>query len=130
MTNIYAWAATQGWVGPIPPGPSALVADIRSVGDLWVVTAYDDLRPAGLDRATQVRWILNRHVNPWFAPQTGTLGDTTCFRVHAWLCWMYWSRGPYSFMGRWHRTSSPDVTSRARFIRYPSDIEAAHRKVT
>ena len=85
MTNIYAWWATQDSVGPIPPGPSALAADIRSVGDLWVATAYDDLRRAGLDRATQVRWILNRYVNPWFAPQTGTLGDITYFMVHAWL---------------------------------------------
>jgi integrase len=32
-----------------------------------------------------VRWILNRYVNPWFAPQTDTLGDITYFMVHAWL---------------------------------------------
>jgi len=31
-----------------------------------------------------VRWILNRYVNPWFAPQTDTLGDITYFMVHAW----------------------------------------------
>jgi len=85
MTNIYAWSASQDSVGPIPPGPSALAADIRSVGDLWVATAYNDLRRAGPDRATQVRWILNRYVNPWFAPQTDTLGDITYFMVHAWL---------------------------------------------
>ena len=92
--------------GTLPPGPSALGADIRSVGDLWVATAYDDLRRAGPDRATQVRWVLDRYVNRWLALRVGTVGDITCFRVHAWLCWMYWSRGPYSFMGGWHRTSS------------------------
>ena len=93
MTNIYAWSASQDSVGPIPPGPSALAADIRSVGDLWVAPAYDDLRRAGPDRATQVRWILNRYVNPWFAPQTDTLGDITYFMVHAWLLRLAGRRG-------------------------------------
>ena len=76
-----------------------LGADDRSVGDLWVATAYDDLRRAGPDRAAQVRWVLDRYVNRWFALHVGTVGDITCFRVHAWLCWMYWSRGPYSSTG-------------------------------
>ena len=99
MDSMTARSATQDSVGPIPLGPSALVADIRSVGDLWVATAYDDLRRAGPDRAAQVRWVLDRYVNPWLALHAGTVGDITCFRVHAWLCWMFWSRGQYSSTG-------------------------------
>jgi integrase len=41
----------------------------------------------------QVRWILNRYVNPWFAPQTDTLGDITYFMVHAWLLRLAGRRG-------------------------------------
>ena len=79
MTNIYAWSASQDPVASTSPSPSELAADIRSVADLWVSTAYDDLRPAGPDRAAQVRWILERYVHPWFAPQTDTIGDVTYF---------------------------------------------------
>lgn len=85
MTNDYAWSAAIDSIGPVSSVRIALAADICSVGELWVSTAYDDLRRAGPDRATQVRWILNRYVNPWFAPQTATIGDVTYFMVHAWL---------------------------------------------
>jgi hypothetical protein len=58
MKNDYAWSADIDHIEPLPlaRGPSA--ADIRYIGELWVSTAYDDLRRAGPDRATQVRWIL------------------------------------------------------------------------
>ena len=85
MTNIYAWSAGQDPVGATRQSPSELAADFRSVADLWVATAYDDLRRAGPDRAVQVRWILERYVHPWFVPQTDTIGDVTYFMVHAWL---------------------------------------------
>lgn len=85
MTNIYAWSAGQDPVGATRQSPSELAADFRSVADLWVATAYDDLRRAGPDRAAQVRWILSRYVLPWFVPQTDSIGDVTYFTVHAWL---------------------------------------------
>lgn len=85
MKNVYAWSAGIDHIGPLPSVRGPLAADIRSVGELWVSTAYDGLRRAGPDRATQVRWILNRYVIPWFGPQTSTIGDVTYFMVHAWL---------------------------------------------
>jgi hypothetical protein len=85
MKNDYAWSTGIDHIGPLPPVRGPLAADIRSVGELWVSTAYDDLRRAGPDRATQVRWILNRYAIPWFGPQTSTIGDVTYFMVHAWL---------------------------------------------
>lgn len=32
-----------------------------------------------------MRWILDRYVIPWFAPQTRSVGDITYFMVHEWL---------------------------------------------
>ncbi len=64
MTHAYAWSGMPDISGPAALAPSALPADIGSVGELWVNTAYDDLRRAGPDRATQVRWILNRYIVP------------------------------------------------------------------
>jgi integrase len=63
----------------------AFTADVASVARMWVAAAYEDLRRAGPDRATQVRGILDRYVVPWFGPQTGAVGDITYFMVHDWL---------------------------------------------
>ena len=85
MTNHYAWLPERDSLAFASPITEASATDIVSVGELWVTTAYDDLRRAGPDRATQVRWILSRYVNPWFEPQTSTIGEVTYFMVHAWL---------------------------------------------
>lgn len=85
MTNHYAWLPERDSLAFVSPITEASATDIASVGELWVTTAYDDLRRAGPDRATQVRRILSRYVNPWFGPQTSTIGDVTYFMVHAWL---------------------------------------------
>lgn len=85
MTNHYAWLPERDSLAFEPSLTGASATDIASVGEWWVATAYDDLRRAGPDRATQVRWILSRYVIPWFGPQTSTIGDVTYFMVHAWL---------------------------------------------
>lgn len=85
MTNHYAWLPERDSFAFESSITEASATDIATVGELWVATAYDDLRRAGPDRATQVRWILSRYVNPWFGPQTSTIGDVTYFMVHAWL---------------------------------------------
>ena len=85
MTNQYAWLPERDSLTFVTPITEVSATDIASVGELWVTRAYDDLRRAGPDRATQVRWILSRYVNPWFEPQTSTIGEVTYFMVHAWL---------------------------------------------
>jgi len=85
MTNHYAWLPERDSLTFVSPITEVSATDIASVGELWVTRAYDDLRRAGPDRATQVRWILSRYVNPWFEPQTSTIGEVTYFMVHAWL---------------------------------------------
>ena len=85
MTNHFAWLPERDSFAFESSITKASATDIATVGELWVATAYDDLRRAGPDRATQVRWILSRYVNPWFGPQTSTIGEVTYFMVHAWL---------------------------------------------
>jgi hypothetical protein len=58
---------------------------VATVGRMWVAAAYDDLRRAGPDRATQGCRILDGYVIPWFGPQTVTIGDISYFMVHEWL---------------------------------------------
>jgi hypothetical protein len=58
---------------------------VASVAQMWVAPTYDDLRRAGPDRGTRVRGVLDRYVNPWFGPQTSSVGDITYFMVHEWL---------------------------------------------
>lgn len=85
MSSDYAWSAPVGPTLVDPVADREVPRDIASVADLWVSTAYDDLRRAGPDRAEQIRWMLDRYVIPWFGPQTSSVGEITYFMVHAWL---------------------------------------------
>lgn len=57
MNSDYAWSPTANPISDTLTPARELPHDIASVAGLWVSTAYDDLRRARPDRATQVRWI-------------------------------------------------------------------------
>jgi hypothetical protein len=88
---------------------------------MWVAAAYDDLRRAGPDRATQVRRILDSYVVPWFGPQTSTVGDISYFMAHEWLLFL---------VGRRPSQPSARCWGSAALGSYPADGELSLREAS
>jgi integrase len=85
MDSNPGWFRTADLISDSRPTRRELPSDVASVAGLWVTAAYEGLRRAGPDRQSQVRWVLDRYVIPWFGPQTNTVADITYFMTHEWL---------------------------------------------